>query len=138
MARHILQLFVTGELRGSIRVPDDVLALSDGLVGEDVPEAMTRSEDELSARIEDIADLIVDVEPFTTGDDSPKGRSLATSPVCSQPTTLVPGPPAEPREVRRLPTATVAAVSWANANTGRSVAGAAGVAVAGGRHRAER
>ena len=73
MAHHILQLFVTGELRGSIRVPDDVLALSNGLLGDDVSEAMTRWEDELSARIADIADLVIDVEPFRSGDDSPEG-----------------------------------------------------------------
>ena len=34
---------------------------------------MTRWEDELSARIADIADLVIDVEPFMTGDDSPEG-----------------------------------------------------------------
>jgi hypothetical protein len=54
VAHHILQLFVTGELRGSIRVPDDVLARQPG-------------------HLADVADLGIDVEPFRTGDDSPEG-----------------------------------------------------------------
>jgi hypothetical protein len=73
VAHHILQLFVTGALRGSIRLPDHVLALSDGLLLDDVSEAMSPGDDELLARLADVADLTIDVEPLRTGDDSPEG-----------------------------------------------------------------
>ena len=76
VAHHILQLFVTGELRGSIRLPDDVQALSADPLCDDVAEAMTRWEDELPARVADIADIAdlgIDVEPFRAGDDGPEG-----------------------------------------------------------------
>jgi hypothetical protein len=76
VARHILQLLVTGELRGSVRVPARVGALMEGRLREDLPEAVTLLEQELSARVEDIADHIVDVEPFHTGDDEPE-RAIA-------------------------------------------------------------
>ena len=105
VARHILQLFVTGELRGSIRLPDDVQALSADPLCDDVAEAMTRWEDELPARSRTSRTSpisIIDVEPFQGRRRRPGSeRSPATSPVCSQPTILTPGPPAEPREVVR-------------------------------------
>jgi Shikimate kinase len=64
IAHHILQLFVTGDLRGAVRVPD-----------------RTRSpwgdcERDLAAHLEDVADLVVDVEPFHAGDDEPE-RAIA-------------------------------------------------------------
>jgi hypothetical protein len=76
IARHMLELLVKGELRGSVRVPDRVRAQADGHICEDVPEAVTLQEQELSAHVEEIADHIVDVEPFHAGDDEPE-RAIA-------------------------------------------------------------
>ena len=64
IARHILQLFVTGDLRGAVRVPDRTRS-----PGGDC-------ERDLAAHLEDVADLIVDVEPFHAGDDEPE-RAIA-------------------------------------------------------------
>ena len=72
IARHILQLLVTGELRGLVRVPGRALARADGRLCEDSPEAVSLLEHDLSAHLEDIADHIVDVDPFHGGDDEPE------------------------------------------------------------------
>ena len=72
IARHILQLLVTGDLRGLIHVPSRALARTDGRDREDAPEAVPRFEHDLSAHLEDIADQIVDVEPFHVGGDEPE------------------------------------------------------------------
>lgn len=69
IAHHILQLFVTGELRHSVRLPDRVRALADGLRVEDGSEVMSRLEDELPAHIAEIADHVVDVERFQSHDE---------------------------------------------------------------------
>jgi hypothetical protein len=76
IARHMLELLVKGELRGSVRAPDRVRADADAHTCEDVPEAVTLQEQELSAHAEEIADHIVDVEPFHAGDDEPE-RAIA-------------------------------------------------------------
>ena len=54
----------------------DVRAQADGHICEDVPEAVTLQEQELSAHVEEIADHIIDVEPFHAGDDEPE-RAIA-------------------------------------------------------------
>lgn len=75
IARHILQLLVTGDLRGSIHVPDRVLALADGLLGDDVTEPITWVVDGLPAHVADIVDHIIDVERVHA-DDEPE-RAIA-------------------------------------------------------------
>lgn len=73
VAHHILQLLVTGALRGLVRVPDRALAQADGRLCEDASEAVVLLEDDPSALLEDIADHVVDVEPFHAGGEDPEG-----------------------------------------------------------------
>ncbi len=76
VARHILELLVTGELRGLVHVPDRALARADGRLCEDAPEVVIPLEQELPADVAGIADQIVDVEPFHATEDQPE-RAIA-------------------------------------------------------------
>jgi shikimate kinase len=64
IARHILQVLATGPLQGTVRIPEAV---------EDERHSMlVRLESELAPLYADVADHIVDVEPFHVLDDEPK------------------------------------------------------------------
>ena len=74
IARHILQVLVAGESRGSVRAQSR-LSRADGRRCDDVQDALTRLDRQLSPHLEAMADHIVDVEPFHADDDP--GRAIA-------------------------------------------------------------
>ena len=75
IARHILQVLVAGESRGSVRAQSRAPSRADGRRCDDVQDALTRLDRQLSPHLEAMADHIVDVEPFHADDDP--GRAIA-------------------------------------------------------------
>jgi hypothetical protein len=69
IARHILDLLVRGDLRGSVRVQKGASSLADGRDRADLEVALTELDQKLRPHLEDIADHIVDIEPFPPDDD---------------------------------------------------------------------
>jgi hypothetical protein len=76
IARHILQLLVTGDLRGSVRVRDRAPSLADSRGCGDLQDVRTELDHELQPHLEDVADHIIDIEPFHADDDD-LARALA-------------------------------------------------------------
>jgi Shikimate kinase len=68
IARRILQLLIAGDTRGFVRVQSRAPSLADGRYC-DLQDELTPLDDKLSPHLEDVADHIVDVEPFHAGDD---------------------------------------------------------------------
>jgi shikimate kinase len=75
IARHILQVLATGPLRGAVQVPDD-RSPANGDHRDQRRRALARLERELEALYAEVADHVVDVEPFHALDDEPK-RTIA-------------------------------------------------------------
>ena len=76
IARHLLRLLVTGEVRGSVRVQDRAPSPADGRDRDDPQGALTKLDHELRSHLEQAADHIIDVEPFHDDDDD-LARALA-------------------------------------------------------------
>jgi shikimate kinase len=68
IARQILQLLISGDPRGAVRVANGSPSLAGARVC-DLQDELTQVENRLSPHLEGIADHIVDVEPFHAGDD---------------------------------------------------------------------
>jgi Shikimate kinase len=69
IARHMLQLLVAGDLRGSVRVQNRDSLLADGRDCDDLQAALTKLDHELQPHLEDIADHIIDVDQFDADND---------------------------------------------------------------------
>jgi shikimate kinase len=76
IARHVVGLLTSGSRRGAVGLPDEASPANGDHHDHDHRPALARIERDLSALYAEVADHVVDVEPFHADDDEPK-RAIA-------------------------------------------------------------